>query len=663
MSKLGSKLSKLNFLSKLKLKWQIALIIATAMFGFVLVIGEFSYNTWQIGKIETAASRSLEIANLAGDVEKGFLQARRHEKDFLIRLNEKYAKAHFENSEKVAAKIETLKSMEADGPKRADLDAVAVSFDAYRKAFASVVQAWSEIGLDEKSGLRGALRGSVHNVEDLLKKFDQPRLAASMLMMRRHEKDFFIRVQAKYAERMPKRHGEFKALLATSGIPADTQTEIGKLMASYHADFASVAKARLEVNARIKTLSARYAEAEPKLIAVVEAAEADAKSLKAEAVTAQETGIVVITAVMIVAAIVVLLIATLITRSVSAAIADMIGAMSRLAEGHTDFEVPATDRKDEIGDMATALAVFRDNKIEADRLAAEQEREREEKQRRAERIEARTKKFDEIVSSVLTSVGAASTQMDSNAHTMASAAEETNVQSSAVAAAAEECTANVQTVATAAEELSASIREISRQVAQSTHLADESKVKAAGASAQVKKLDEAAQRIGEVIGLIQEIAEQTNLLALNATIESARAGEAGKGFAVVASEVKNLANQTARATEDISGQIASIQTATRDTVDAIQAIVTMIDESGSVSSSIAAAIEEQNAATVEIARNVEQAAAGTQDVTNNIVGVAQAAGQTGSVAEEVLNSAKELTDQSNMLRGEVDSFLSDMRAA
>jgi methyl-accepting chemotaxis protein len=508
-----------------------------------------------------------------------------------------------------------------------------------------------------------ALRSSVHHVEELLNKFDQPRLAAKMLMMRRHEKDFFIRVESKYAERMPKRHDEFKTLLADANVPADAKAEVAKLMASYQADFASVAKARLDVNERIKVLSRRYAETAPKLAALVAAAKAKANTLKAEADEARHHAMIGIASVMAIVSVLVLLIATVITRSVTGAISEMIAAMSKLAEGNTDFEVPATERKDEIGDMAAALAVFRDNKVEADRLAAEQERERADKQRRAERIESRTKKFDEVVSRVLGSVSAASQQMDGSAHTMAAAAEETSVQSSAVAAAAEQCTANVQTVATAAEELTASIHEISRQVAQSTRIADESKVKAAGANAQVKKLDEAAQRIGEVIGLIQEIAEQTNLLALNATIESARAGEAGKGFAVVASEVKNLANQTARATEDISGQISAIQAATRDSVEAIQSIVRMIEESSAVSSSIAAAIEEQNAATVEIARNVEQAVTGTHEVTNNIVGVSQAASQTGGVAEEVLSSANELTSQSNLLRGEVDSFLSDMRAA
>jgi methyl-accepting chemotaxis protein len=218
-------------------------------------------------------------------------------------------------------------------------------------------------------------------------------------------------------------------------------------------------------------------------------------------------------------------------------------------------------------------------------------------------------------------------------------------------------------VATAAEELSSSISEISRQMATSTEITSVAVSESDRANEMVKGLAEAADRIGEVVALITDIAEQTNLLALNATIEAARAGDAGKGFAVVASEVKNLANQTAKATEEIGAQIAGIQSATKGSVDAIDRITGTIQKINEISATVAAAVEEQNAATQEIARNVEQAATGTQEVTANISGVTQAVSETGQVSSQVLASAKALSQQSDSLRTQVDSFLTDIKAA
>jgi methyl-accepting chemotaxis protein len=337
--------------------------------------------------------------------------------------------------------------------------------------------------------------------------------------------------------------------------------------------------------------------------------------------------------------------------------------MTALAGGDTSVEVPGVGRKDEVGEMAAAVQVFKENKIEADRLAADSEREARAKQDRAERIEKRIGEFDSIVNSVLQSLVSSGDQLEGAAQTMSANAEETNVQSTAVASAAEQASANVQTVATAAEELSSSISEISRQMATSTEITSVAVSESDRANEMVKGLAEAADRIGEVVALITDIAEQTNLLALNATIEAARAGDAGKGFAVVASEVKNLANQTAKATEEIGAQIAGIQSATKGSVDAIDRITGTIQKINEISATVAAAVEEQNAATQEIARNVEQAATGTQEVTANISGVTQAVSETGQVSSQVLASAKALSQQSDSLRTQVDSFLTDIKAA
>ncbi|HEY1721713.1 MAG TPA: methyl-accepting chemotaxis protein [Magnetospirillaceae bacterium] len=341
----------------------------------------------------------------------------------------------------------------------------------------------------------------------------------------------------------------------------------------------------------------------------------------------------------------------------------MTDTMTQLADGNKAVEVPARDRKDEVGSMAKAVQVFKDNMIKADELAEAQKLDQVAKEERAKRVHALTAEFDVSIGQVVQTVSSQSSQMESSAQSLSATAEEATKQSATVAAASEQASANVQTVASATEELSSSIMEISRQVSQSSKIAASAVSDAERANQMVQGLAEASQKIGAVVALITDIANQTNLLALNATIEAARAGEAGKGFAVVAAEVKNLANQTAKATEEIGGQIAGVQTATKDAVDAIQTIGKTIGEINAIASTIAAAVEEQSAATKEIARNVEQAATGTQEVTSNITGVSQAANDTGSAATQVLASARELANQSESLRSVVTKFLVNVKAA
>jgi methyl-accepting chemotaxis protein len=348
---------------------------------------------------------------------------------------------------------------------------------------------------------------------------------------------------------------------------------------------------------------------------------------------------------------------------ISRPIGALTAAMASLAGKDWTTEVPGTARHDELGKMAQAVLVFRENGIRADQLADEQKKEQVARDKRAQAVDSLTKGFDSDVGKILGTVASASGQLESTASSMSATAEETTKQAGAVAAASEQASANVQTVASSAEELSSSISEISRQVAQSAKIAANAVTEAGRADEMVQGLAMASQKIGEVVSLITDIADQTNLLALNATIEAARAGEAGKGFAVVAAEVKNLATQTAKATEEIGGQISGIQGATQDAVSAIKGIGKTIAEISEIASNIAAAVEEQGAATTEIARNVEEAAKGTQEVSTNIVGVNQAANDTGAASNQVLSSARQLSQQSDALKGIVEKFLVEVRAA
>ena len=371
--------------------------------------------------------------------------------------------------------------------------------------------------------------------------------------------------------------------------------------------------------------------------------------------------VILIAAAVLVAVSAVLIAWLYVGRRVTGRLKVLAAAMRRIAGGELETEIPEAGH-DEIGEMASALVVFRNNAIEVREANARALREREEaeNQRRRERLKI-ADEFEAQVRGVVDAVSSSSTQLQSSARSMASAAEGAVQQSATVASASQDATNNVQTVAAAAEELSSSIAEIARQVAESAKIASQAVEEAGATNRTIQGLADAAQRIGDVVKLINDIASQTNLLALNATIEAARAGEAGKGFAVVASEVKTLATQTAKATEEIAQQIAAIQSATGDAVAAIKGIGGTIGRISEIATTIATAVEEQGAATREIARNVQQAARGTNEVSSNIVGVKQAAVQTGTAAAEVLNAANALSEQAERLRVGVDEFLAQIR--
>ena len=350
-------------------------------------------------------------------------------------------------------------------------------------------------------------------------------------------------------------------------------------------------------------------------------------------------------------------------RNIVRPIAELTGAMHRLAAHDLDVRIPGSGQRNEIGAMAAAVQVFKDGIVIADRVAAEQKTEHVAKQQRAACLEGIVQGFETKVGSLAGLLSAASTELEATARSMSSIATSANHQAATVAAAAADSSVGVQTVAAAAEQLTASISEISRQVSHSAQATESAVAAARRTDAIVQTLADGAHKIGDVIGLINTIAGQTNLLALNATIEAARAGDAGKGFAVVASEVKNLAQQTAQATEEISSQVHQVQTSTHEAVAAIKGITARIEEVSAIANAIAAAVEEQGAATNEIAHNIHLTASSTQTVTSNIAGVSQAANDTGEAANQVLDAAGDLSKQAERLTCQVSGFLADVRAA
>lgn len=613
-----------------------------------------------------------------GEIRAEMLEAQNTVQQYLSEPSETLAQAVAESGDKVLSRLAEVSSLSESDEERAALDAAESDLQAYLAAFqrltaleakrAELVAQAETVGIDMGAKMAELIRSAFEEyLADVA--YLGGEVQSNILSMRLAVAAFalnpddaaYTEAKAQSAQMVENReklveqvYDENRAALAE---------QVGGLREQYDALivalYDTVQARRALVDQELNVLGSRLVDSMAHMNADITESQG---VLGEEGQSTIESAIVLTAFVATLSIVLAALAAWVIGNGIAGPIRSITDAMTELAGGDRQTEIPGTERKDEIGAMAAAVQIFKENMQKADDLTAQQLEEARRREARGKKIEEGTQRFDAAVAELLNIFTSSATETEATSATMERLATETSERATAVSAAAEQATANVQGVAAAATEMSQTASEISRQVSQSSQIAARAVDQAQRTNQQMNGLSSAAQKIGEVVKLISDIAEQTNLLALNATIEAARAGDAGKGFAVVANEVKSLATQTAQATGEISQQVSEIQSETGAAVGEIETIAATIDEINQITAAIAAAMEEQSATTDEITRNVEQAAAGAQDVTANIVEVTRAASETGQAAGELTSVASDLNVRADELKRLVESFLSEVRA-
>ena len=539
-----------------------------------------------------------------------------------------------------------------------------------KNTFTALTVDQNELGLTESEGIQGSLRDGGNTMERIvyedmswLSESDQRKILTPLMLMRRAEAEYRLTRAEPAHSSFKQQLANFEKAFAAIIAAAVMKQQLSDQVKSYTEAFANWIASTSKISRAIAVITAETRQMLPAADEIIASAGRKTASAAEGVAASQEQTKLLIIGIGIAVVGLGLVFNWLIGRSITGPLKRLSGAMKKLAAGDSTVDIPATDAKDEIGAMARTVIVFRDNAIEREQLAVTQEKSVRERERRAETIAATVAGFEETVDQALAKVRGAAERLETASSALNGAADAVSAQASSAEERVGAASMNVATAASSAEELATSIGEIAGQAATSTEVASRAVTEAQRTVETMSQLATAATRIGEVIGLIQAIAGQTNLLALNATIEAARAGEAGRGFAVVASEVKNLAGQTARATEEVATQIGAIQSAAGDATEAIEQVNKIISEMSGIAARVAAAVEEQNAAVATIAEGVNRASAEARSGAEAMTRVAGASADARSTADDVKALAEALAADAEGLDTEVRRFLSEVRAA
>jgi methyl-accepting chemotaxis protein len=662
-----------NFLNNIALKRQIFLLSILGTVAMLIVGGVYFVAAKKQARLNTEIERInnssqqqiLSDQYFLGAVNLAQIFTGEPRQALITRTNETYAQAK--------KALDKLNGLLVTGVDHAAVKTINNHMEAWAQNFKLLNQKMAELGFTEKEGLQGALRQAVHSLESefeatgkqLVDKESVLPLSISMLMLRRHEKDFMLRMEQKYVDRHTAEKKNLESHVKNSAVLSDAaKVKALKLVEQYHKQFQAYAEVALAYN-QLKANN----------IKIADTVEKHSKTLQERILEQYNSGMVALkqvntdttfrlTIIFSIAVLALIALAWLVTGNVTTMIARLATAMRKISQQDYQVELLYNKRTDELGDMARALDVFKENALQLKKLQADEKRSRAnaEMQRIQQEREELAKKFETTVGAIVKSVAAATAEVEVSSQEMLSLAKNTAGRCAEVSAASEEITRNVHTVASAAEQLTHSVSDVGDQAKKSSTITQSAVKDAEKTSATMKSLAAATQKIGNVLSLINDIARQTNLLALNATIEAVRAGEAGKGFAVVASEVKNLANQTSQATKDIEALVNNVTLETKQAVDAVQEIMVINNQIHDISISIDRAVAEQGSATAEIAHNIHQAAIATEEVSSEVTVVTQDTNDTGEAASQVLMNATQVKEYNIKLQQEVTDFLATLRA-